>query len=40
MGDCSHEIKVFEDFIVGFIENHKNDFVSIIINDNLDVVDE
>ena len=40
MGDGSHEIKGFQDFIVGFIDNHKNDNVCIIVDDNLDVVDE
>ena len=40
MGDGADEIKGFEDFVVGFMENHKNDYVFIIVDENLDVVDE
>jgi len=40
LGDGAEEIKGFEDFVVGFMENHKNDYVFMVVDENLDIVHE
>jgi len=40
IGDGTDEIKGFEDFVVNFMQNHENDYVLIIVDENLDVIDE
>ena len=40
LGDGADEIKGFEDFVVKFIGEHKTDYVFMVVDENLDVVDE
>jgi hypothetical protein len=40
VGDGHDEIMGFEDFVVNFMENHPEDFVFLLIDENLDVVNE
>mmetsp|Transcript_206 Transcript_206/g.348 ORF Transcript_206/g.348 Transcript_206/m.348 type:complete len:1383 (+) Transcript_206:113-4261(+) len=40
LGDGADEIKGFEDFVVTFMNSHKNDYVFMVVDENLDVVDE
>ena len=37
LGDGADEIKGFEDFVVNFMESHKNDYVFMVVDENLDV---
>jgi len=39
-GDGSAEILGFEDFVVDFMQNHADDYVFIVVDENLDVVNE
>ena len=40
VGDGYDEIMGFEDFVVNFIENHSEDYIFMVVDENLDVVDE
>merc|ERR1719401_24420 len=40
MGQSAKEIREFEDFTVNFLHEHKDDYVLIIADENLEVVDE
>lgn len=40
VGDGHDEIMGFEDFVCNFIENHPEDFVFLLVDENLDVVDD
>ncbi len=40
LGDGADEIKGFEDFVVNFMSNHPGDYVFMVVDENLDVVDE
>ena len=40
MGDGADEINGFEDFVVNFMNNHKSDYIFMVVDENLDVVDE
>lgn len=40
VGDGHDEIMGFEDFVVNFVENHPEDFVFLLVDENLDVVDD
>jgi len=40
LGDGADEIKGFEDFVVKFMNDHKSDYVFMVVDENLDVVDQ
>jgi len=40
VGDGCSEVNGFEDLVVSFMQNHRDDYVLMIVDENLDVVDE
>ena len=40
LGDGADEIKGFEDFVIKFMNSHKNDYVFMVVDENLDVQGE
>ena len=40
VGDGYDEIMGFEDYVCNFVENHTDDYVFLIVDENLDVVDD
>ncbi|KAL7547215.1 hypothetical protein ACHAWF_010540, partial [Thalassiosira exigua] len=40
IGETASEIRGFEDFVVDFMQEHIDDFVFLVVDENLDIVDE